>query len=217
MQRSLPIALTESVARWDEDVFRVVNTFARENKGNEFDFLMRAASEWGAGYSVLFVAVAVALASRSSARLHACMRRLLASQILAAIAIRTLKHTIGRERPARHLSEAFADGSLAKVFDLKASLGSMPSGHSTTIWCLVAVLLFFARDLPSRWRWTFGLAAACIAALASYARVYAGVHFPSDVIVGAVLGVCVALVSLWLIGRIESTRRHAPTPNETVA
>ncbi len=202
MHAPFPIAIIDSVARWDEDVFRAVNAFARENRGSEFDYLMRAASEWGSGYTVVLVAAAVGLASRTSASLHARMRRIIVAEILVAFVVRWLKNSIGRKRPRGALAASFAGGSLVPIFDLKATVASMPSGHAATIWCLAVLLIAFSNALPTRWRWFFGGWAVVIASVGSYARIYAGVHYPLDVIAGAALGVAIALLVLWGLNRL---------------
>lgn len=57
---------------------------------------------------------------------------------------------------------------------------SFPSGHATSMFALA----FIGWQVNRRWGWYF-FAAAMLAAIA---RVYAGVHWPSDVIAGAVIG-----------------------------
>jgi undecaprenyl-diphosphatase len=47
-----------------------------------------------------------------------------------------------------------------------------------------------------------------IAALIAYSRVYVGVHYPSDVIVAALIGLCVG----WACAR--TCRRHVPAAPE---
>ncbi|HYP71999.1 MAG TPA: phosphatase PAP2 family protein [Variovorax sp.] len=60
-----------------------------------------------------------------------------------------------------------------------------PSMHATGSFAVAAALLLERRD---RWALAFMLAAGTIA----WSRVYLGLHFPSDVQVGAALGVLVA-------------------------
>ena len=80
---------------------------------------------------------------------------------------------------------------------------SFPSGHTATS---IAGALALARIWPAA-RWLLG----GLAALIALSRVYVGVHYPSDILAGAVLGV--ALAWLVLAGRHPSTwSRPAPPP-----
>ena len=47
-----------------------------------------------------------------------------------------------------------------------------------------------------------------VAALVAYSRVYVGVHYPSDVIVAAMIGLCMG----WIFARLF--RKHVPAPIE---
>jgi undecaprenyl-diphosphatase len=70
---------------------------------------------------------------------------------------------------------------------------SFPSGHSATSFACATVLSAFA----PRWRVPFFLLATLIA----LSRLYNGVHYPTDVVAGAVLGVLTALLLLGAIRR----------------
>lgn len=59
---------------------------------------------------------------------------------------------------------------------------SFPSGHATRAFAAAALLAMRARS----WRWGAPLLAYAVAV--SLSRVYAGVHWPSDVLAGAILG-----------------------------
>jgi membrane-associated phospholipid phosphatase len=70
---------------------------------------------------------------------------------------------------------------------------SFPSGHTATSFAgATALSLVYPRGTPA-----FFLLAAAIA----YSRLYVGVHFPLDVVGGAVIGVATALLLLAVVRR----------------
>ncbi len=68
--------------------------------------------------------------------------------------------------------------------------GSFPSGHATAYFAL-ALAVFY---INKKWGWRFLIAAI----LMGLARVFVGVHWPSDILVGAIIG----LGSAFLIEKI---------------
>ena len=101
---------------------------------------------------------------------------------IAALAVQTLKHALGRPRPRlTHTSNMFAGPS----FD--SGMDSFPSGHTTASWAIAVVV---ARSFPSIAWLLYG-----VAALIAASRIIHGSHFPADVLAGVVLGVLVGFVS----------------------
>ena len=76
---------------------------------------------------------------------------------------------------------------------------SFPSGHATVSFACATLL---AAAVP-RLRWPF----YALAALIAFSRVYVGVHYPADVLAGALLGVALARALLMLGAAL---RRSAP-------
>jgi undecaprenyl-diphosphatase len=70
---------------------------------------------------------------------------------------------------------------------------SFPSGHTATSFAAATVLSFYA----PRWRVPFFL----LATLIGLSRIYNGMHYPTDVLAGALLGVLVALLILQVAPR----------------
>ena len=76
---------------------------------------------------------------------------------------------------------------------------SFPSGHSGSCF---AVSTAWTRALP-RGRKLPGIIALCLAGLMAFSRLYVGVHYPSDVAAGILIGVLGGLAGAWLYMRGE--------------
>ena len=78
---------------------------------------------------------------------------------------------------------------------------SFPSGHTCAAF---AAGMIWLRTLP--WRWG-RVAAVVLAALMGLSRLYVGVHYPTDVLVGAIIGALCALV-IWKAYLLYADRRN---------
>jgi membrane-associated phospholipid phosphatase len=85
-----------------------------------------------------------------------------------------LKAVLARQRPYT--------GGEGRFFSGNWTAGSAPSGHSTLAWTLATVV---AHEYPN---WPMRLLMYGAATAVSTTRVTGGVHFPSDVFSGAVIG-----------------------------
>jgi len=65
---------------------------------------------------------------------------------------------------------------------------SFPSGHTSAAFMMATLLGFYCTPLT--------IPLYCWAALVGFSRVVLGVHFPTDTLVGAILGIGTALFSL---------------------
>lgn len=119
-------------------------------------------------------------------------QRFLAAQlcvvlIIGSIEAEAFKHIFHRLRPA-----ALMPDSLRMVIpDLITNKSSFPSGHTLLAAAAAVVLLSNFRN----WR-TWSVFAVAI--LIAYARIYEGMHWPTDVIAGFILGSATALMVSWL-------------------
>ncbi len=140
------------------------------------------------------------------------------------LVVRTLKNTIERPRPYQVL-----DGvrildlqkakprllALAKPVKIEISEPSIqpvtgnafPSGHAANNFALATVLAVFYR----RWGWLYFLPATLVA----FSRVYVGSHYPSDILVAAIIGAGCGCLVLALLETIW--RRLAPRVASTLA
>ena len=122
----------------------------------------------------------------------------------AGLAARILKYIIGRVRP-NDLTDAYVFVGPSNPFIRHPlPLDSMPSGHTTAAFAMAALLAW-------RWprlRWLWFLMAVGVAV----SRVTVSWHFPSDVVIGAWLGVIVSrgFIKYWL----RSSQGHAAQVSE---
>jgi undecaprenyl-diphosphatase len=140
------------------------------------DALMRKVST-AANYSRLSIAIGALLVAVGGARgRRAAASGLLcmgASEAIVNLAIKPLGH---RRRPDRPVKPT-------RAVPMPSSR-SFPSGHTAAA---VAFASGVARELP-----TAGLPLHALAALVGYSRVHTGVHYPGDVVAGALLGASIA-------------------------
>jgi undecaprenyl-diphosphatase len=144
----------------------------------------------GVGWFASLGAVAVALAVTGRAR---ALVAFAAAELLTSVTSALLKAAVGRPRPPEGL--VHTTGS------------SFPSGHTSYAGATcVALVLLFTRP-GSRRGWWWALAAVGIAGMA-WSRTYLHVHWLSDVIGGAALGIGIALVVIAAAQLRDERRRR---------
>jgi hypothetical protein len=98
--------------------------------------------------------------------------------ILAIALSQAIKYVYGRSRPISAIPLITARGF------------SFPSGHATVSVALFAALYYWLWNHPGRYRLRVSLAFTVVVftLLIGFSRIYLGVHFPSDVLAGFLLG-----------------------------
>lgn len=165
-----------------------------------------------------FILAGVLVAWRGGFRARAMLVCLLLSvALMESTIINPLKNLIGRPRPTNVLEEARSIGlasttprflALAqparirapRVYDPPRPGKSLPSGHTANMFCFATVLAVFYG-----WR---GALLFIPAALVGISRVATGSHWPSDVLLSAVMSVGVTLGFLALYALLW--RKFAP-------
>ncbi|MDP3731894.1 MAG: phosphatase PAP2 family protein [Candidatus Omnitrophota bacterium] len=132
----------------------------------------------GTGEFISLVGLALLFSRHRSRRWSALI--LFAGIIVTGLVVYFLKAWVVRPRPFAVLTEV--------NLLMKAGGFSFPSGH--------AALAFMAQTVLSRvfkkWRITLFMLALCV----GFARIYAGVHYPLDVLAGIIIGIGLGYILL---------------------
>jgi membrane-associated phospholipid phosphatase len=105
----------------------------------------------------------------------------------------TLKYTVNRLRPYQRFPELITRRDFSET-------PSFPSGHTTAAFVSAANLTFTYR------KWYVALPAYTYAGMVAYSRMRLGMHWPTDVIGGMVLGTGTACLVWWLERKIRMKR-----------
>src|SRR5882724_299561 len=173
-----------------------------------FDWLMPILSG-GNGVMQIFVpaAITATLAAiffgNTKIRLCALMMFLVVA-LGDPLIVNTIKHAVARSRPCITLPDVIERLGCSQS-------GSMPSAHAANWFAVTMVaFLFYRRSLWFMLPMALGV---------SFSRVYNGVHYPSDVLAGAILGAgyaaafVIGLQTAWnFIGRNWFSTWHARLP-----
>jgi undecaprenyl-diphosphatase len=112
----------------------------------------------------------------------------------ADLSATALKHVFDVERPSSRYATP-------KPLVHAPTDPSFPSGHSATSFAAATILTLAVPRLAPAW---FTLAAAI-----AFSRIYVGVHYPLDIVGGALLGAAIALLMREASRRLSRARRPA--------
>lgn len=154
----------------------------------------------GVWFKRVGVVLGILLFWKGSIRLRICLLFLaLMVAVGDGMIIGGLKRAIARERPYVQFTDIKPLG--------RGDAFSMPSGHAANS---MAAALVVATFYP-RLRWVaFG-----VAFMVSFARVYSGVHFPSDVLAGATVALLYSSALLWGVEWLWKNKAPAVVPSLT--
>lgn len=147
----------------------------------------RAVMELGTRLALPGIAVVVYLLTRRWQPAVAVVAAGTTASLLAGIT----KELVSRDRPGD-----------VTVRDTAHGFG-FPSGHTAIAFAVAATV---APHVASRWGWKAALVPFAIAAIVGFGRMYVGVHYPIDVVGGALGGTCVG----WAIVALPTFRPEAP-------
>lgn len=184
----------------EQQIFFTIN---RDWTSSALDHLMTVVSSWSFWLPIAIVAaVLMALWGGWHGRAFLLVA-LIALGVSDGLVVNPIKHLVGRPRPFQSL-EGVRTLDLARARPRLLAVGrplrvkfsnaksqrdrgnSFPSGHAANTFTLATVIAVFYRRR--------GWLALPIAALVAYSRMYIGVHWPLDVLVGMFIGLGIGLL-----------------------
>ncbi len=185
------------LARWREDAERIdVALYAAiaQTPTPALDRLLAQVSH-AADYSRPWVASAAILAAVGGERGRSAATSGLASVAVAAALVNLGVKPLGRRRRPDRVVERVP---VARHTRMPGST-SFPSGHSATAFAFATGV---GHVLPST-----AIPLRGLAAVVAYSRVHTGVHYPGDVVAGALIGTMLAQLTVRALDR-RTTRLH---------
>ena len=106
-----------------------------------------------------------------------------------------LKPYFGRIRPSHEIYECI------NLLVAKGGKWSMPSNHAANIFAIAVVLSYFYDKMK--------IPLFSLAVIIAFSRVYVGVHYPADVLLGGLIGYGMAwlVLTLWVILKMRELKR----------
>ena len=173
--------MPEVIQQFDEQVLVWI---AQHIRGGLLDPIMSFYTRLGDA-GMLFIALGLVMLLFKSTR-RAGFSALCAMIIGLVVVNFTIKPLMARERPWLVI-EGFVN--LVEEKDPN----SFPSGHTNAAFAFALALCMTA---PRRW---MKITAVCAGLVMGLSRLYVGVHFPSDVLVGALIGSLCGLAGAWVV------------------
>lgn len=183
------MSLLNTLINWDFIAFETVNRLWSNSFFDAVLPIMRNQKTWYPLYAVILLWSVLKFKLKSIPFiLIAVLTIVLSDQISSSL----IKPYFGRLRPC---TEPLLNGiALLRIDHCPAANGSFTSSHATNHFALA--VLFFRATKPYWQQWSYGF--FVWATVICYAQVYVGVHFPGDVLGGAVLGLIIGGFTAWL-------------------
>ncbi|MFN3551403.1 MAG: phosphatase PAP2 family protein [Endomicrobiia bacterium] len=177
--------MIEFLKNLDITIFYLINNYT---KNIIFDYVMPVVTNVKNFYLIFLILWLLMVFSKNRDYRIAGWTILIALIFSDILSSKILKNIFLRPRPFEVLDN---------VFKLVSSAGpSFPSSHALNSFNVAALIMLFLRKK------VYTITAFVLAFLSAYSRVYVGVHYPSDVIFGAVLGIFIGFLFYKFVDKI---------------
>jgi undecaprenyl-diphosphatase len=159
------------------------------------DFFFSYIITWLGNAGVVIALVVIFFALKRRSYLYQHLPWFLAAMLLAGLCVFVLKKMIPRPRPLTDFAPLIEAGKVQiHVLGEQLRYRSFPSGDTQTAFTAATYLSF----LVPRWSPLF----LCLAVGVGLSRIYMGVHFPLDVIMGGLGGAVFGFGAWWVRKRV---------------
>jgi undecaprenyl-diphosphatase len=111
----------------------------------------------------------------------------LVALLFSDIIVLCIKHLVNEPRP-------FVSLNNVNLLIVEEDPFSFPSGHASSTLSVVTVFVLNMRELFKKHYRLINIAMIVFALVILFSRVYVGVHYPIDVVCGAIIGIITALI-----------------------
>lgn len=170
-------------SQYDTQLFIFFNHFGHNVLLNYFFAILSGVGTWG----IIWIIIALILFFWEEKKNHQKLIALFIGLGISTIVVELVKNLTKRVRP--ELTVPFV-----LTISEKSTSFSFPSGHATIAFAAAYILGRQHKKL----KWLYYL----LAILISYSRIYLGKHYPSDVMIGAVTGLCIGYFSINLVNKL---------------
>lgn len=172
--------MLKRLLQWDRDTFMYLNSLGVEDY-DSFWSLATNITSWIPVYIFFFVLLFVNYQKKQASYMATTTILLL---FFVLFVVNQTKDLVARLRPNND------EEINAVIRILKTPVGfSFFSGHAATSFAITTLIVLFLRK-KIKWIWIFYLWPLIF----SFSRIYVGVHYPLDIIAGAVFGVVTAFL-----------------------
>jgi membrane-associated phospholipid phosphatase len=169
--------------RIDTWVFKILNTHGR--RARWLDRVMLGATQIGNVFFIAAVVVILFIRVR-----HLLTYELTIGALTLGLAVDLIKSLVYRTRPYIKLKDT-------RVVGARAGGRSFPSGHTSQTFYMATLLLHYFHAGMLLW-----VALYAVASLVGVTRIYLGMHYPRDVLAGAMLGTAWGLLGVMVNSHI---------------
>ncbi len=188
-----------SLIRWDVSTFYLINSVSSPLLNLIMLFITKLGS-----FSFIVILSGLIFLSSKKLEIKRIAVLILIALVIQSLIVYPIKLGVNRKRPGDALNGNSIEGVCSpcpqpKVLEPPEADPSFPSGHAGRYFLIALVLYPFRKKLK-----VYFYASILLGLLVSFSRVYVGVHFPMDVIFGALFGILAGWITLILDNRFAA-------------